>query len=328
MNPISSLTSLFAQAPAAIENGFWFPAPSSTIAAEVDWMFYFILWINIVFFVLILAVMVYFMVVYRRKDMNLPPTSTSHNNTLEVTWSVLPSLLVLLIFYWGFTGFLDLRDAPANSYEIKVTAKKWNWTFTYPNGYADSDLHVPMDRPVKLIMGSDDVLHSLYIPAFRVKQDVVPGRYTSLWFNANRQGEFQLFCTEYCGTKHSEMLAKVTTHPSGEFERWLDQAVMKLDELPPVELGGLMYKRRGCSGCHSIDGVAGTGPSFKGTFGTEQAFADGSKHVIDENYIRESIIEPTAKVRAGFRPVMPTYKGQLRDKQIDGLIEYIKSLKN
>lgn len=304
----------------------FFPKASSTTAGSVDDLFYFILWISIFFFAIIVGVMILFLVKYRARPGVGPQPSPSHNNALEIGWSVFPGLLLGVIFFWGFTGYLDMRQAPDDAYEIQVVAKKWSWSFVYPNGHVDNDLHVPVDRPVKLVMSSDDVIHSLYIPAFRLKMDVVPGKYTQTWFEANSPGDYVLFCAEYCGTQHSTMLARVIVHPSGEFEPWLEDAANFLERMTPEEAGALLYTRRGCVQCHSVDGKAMTGPTFYNAFGTTQSMADGSQVSVDENYIRESILEPQAKVRAGYKPVMPTYQGQLKNEEIAALISYIKSL--
>jgi cytochrome c oxidase subunit II len=305
---------------------FWFPEQRSTYASNVDNLFYFILGISFVFFALIISLMVVFVIKYRRRPGEAPQPSPSHNNWLELLWTGIPVILVAVIFVWGFLGYLDMRQPPANSYEIRVLAKRWVWAFQYPNGHIDSDLHVPVDRPIRLVMSSDDVIHSLYIPDFRIKMDVVPGRYSTTWFQATESGESNLFCAEYCGKEHSGMMAKVVVHRSGEFESWLTEAANFLKRMTPVEGGQLLYQRRGCAQCHSLDGSARVGPSFQGTFGTEQALADGSQVKVDENYIRESLLQPLAKVRAGYKPVMPTYQGQLKNEEIDALIAFIKSL--
>jgi cytochrome c oxidase subunit II len=306
---------------------FWFPAPSSSGAAQVDSLFYFILSLSAFFFVLIVGLMLIFVIRYRRRSGYTQADAPDHNDTLEILWSVIPGILTALIFFRGFVSYLDMRTPPAETYEIKVNAKKWTWSFQYPNGYIDSDLHLPVNRAVKLTMTSEDVIHSLFIPAFRAKMDVVPGRYTTMWFEATRTGEFPLLCAEYCGTKHSDMLANVVVHASGEYEQWLEKASNLLATLPPEEAGKILYTKRGCVQCHTTDGTARIGPSFKGSFGTSQALTDGSSVEIEENYCRESILEPLKRVRAGFRPVMPSYKGQLKDPEIDAIIAYIKSLR-
>lgn len=311
----------------AAGDSLWFPAPTSTTAANVDRLFYFILAICIVFFVLIIGVMAGFVLRYRRRVGHKVQPSPSHNNWLEIAWSVIPAILLAIIFMWGFVGYLDARTPPDGAYEIQVVAKKWSWAFIYPNGHVDNNLHVPVDRAVSLVMSSDDVIHSLYVPSFRIKMDLVPGRYSKTWFEATTVGEFDLFCAEYCGSGHSLMNAAVVVHPSGEFEQWLEKAANFLEEMTPVEGGKLLYTRRGCVQCHSLDGTAKAGPSFYNVFGTEQRMVNGEEIVVDENYIRESILEPQAKVRAGYRPVMPTYKGQLKDEEISALVQFIKSLK-
>jgi cytochrome c oxidase subunit 2 len=207
-----------------------------------------------------------------------------------------------------------------------VTGQKWQWFFTYPNGYVTGELHVPVDRPVELTMTSEDVIHSLWIPAFRVKKDVVPGRYNKAWFEATEPGEYPLLCTEYCGTGHSDMLTRVTVHRPGEFETWLREAADLLGTLPPAEAGLKLYETKGCKQCHSLDGSAGVGPSFKNLFGSERHLADGGQVVADENYVRHSILEPMSQVSLGFDPVMPTYAGKLKDQEITMLIAYLKSI--
>ncbi len=305
---------------------FWMPPQVSTTASGVDWLFYFILGISVFFFVLIVALMVLFVVRYRRRGNQRAEPSPHHNMALEVTWTAIPVVLVVIIFFFGFKGFLDMATPPANAYEVLVQGQKWKWTFTYPNGYVDENLHVPVSRPVRLVMSSADVIHSLYVPAFRVKQDVVPGRYAKAWFEATEPGEYDLFCAEYCGTSHSDMIAHVVVHPPGEFEQWLEKASNFLDTMSPVEAGRKLYQVRGCQQCHSVDGSAKTGPSLLGVFGHSQRLADGTTVLADENYIRESILEPQAKVVAGFEPVMPTYQGRLSDAEIGAIIEFLKSL--
>lgn len=305
---------------------FWMPGKGSTFAGEMDTVFYFIMWLCFIFFAIIVGFMVFFVWRYRRPKGVKAEKSPHHNQALEITWSIIPSILVLVIFYVGFRGYMNLATAPANAYEIQVTGQKWKWLFTYPNGYVDENLHVPINVPVRLITQSEDVIHSLFIPEFRVKDDVVPGRYGQLWFEATVAGEYEIFCAEYCGTSHSEMLAWAIVHPTGEFEIWLEDASNFLDKMPPHEAGALLYKQRGCQQCHSTDGVAGIGPTFKSSWGRERAMRDGSSKKMDENYVRDSILNPQAELVAGFEPVMPTFKGRLKDKEITALIEFLKSL--
>ena len=308
------------------EPSFWMPPRVSTVAQGVDWLFNFILAISVFFFLLIVGLMVFFVVRYRRRDGQAAARSADHNTALELTWSGIPLVLVVVIFFFGFKGYLDMATPPANSYEILVDAQRWSWSFTYPNGYVDADLHVPVDRPVRLVMSSTDVIHSLYVPAFRIKQDVVPGRYSKAWFEATEPGEYDLFCAEYCGTSHSDMIATVVVHPPGEFEQWLDKASNFLETMTPVEAGRKLFRVHGCNQCHSIDGAGKIGPTMQDVFGRGEIMADGSRLTVDENYLRESILEPTARVVAGFEPVMPTYQGRLDDPEIAAVIEYLKSL--
>jgi cytochrome c oxidase subunit 2 len=305
---------------------FWMPPQVSTFAHSVDWLFDFILAISVFFFALIVVLMVVFVLRYRHREGQAAETSPTHNMALEVTWTAIPVVLVIVIFVFGFKGFLDMSTAPANAYEIHVEGQKWNWSFSYPNGYVDPNLHVPVDRPVRLVMSSQDVIHSLYVPAFRIKMDVVPGRYSKAWFEATEPGEYDLFCAEYCGTGHSDMLAHVVVHPAGEFETWLEKASNFLDTMSPVEAGRKLFQVRGCQQCHSVDGSGKTGPSLLGVYGHEQLLTGGGSVVADENYIRESILEPQARVVAGFDPVMPTYQGRLSDDEIVAIIAYLKSL--
>ena len=309
---------------------FWLPRQGSTTAAGVDDLFNAITSISIFFFVLITVVLFYFVWKYRARPGHKAQPSVVHNQKLEITWTVIPLLIVVWIFWEGFEGFLDYQTPPQNSYEVQVLGQKWKWLFTYPNGVVDDNLHVPPGEPVRLVMTSQDVIHGLYIPDFRIKRDVVPGRYQKEWFQALEPGEYQIYCTQYCGTSHSAMLSKVIVHRSRpEFEKWLADAGNFLDKLPPEKLwegGQKLYNQRGCKQCHSVDGVAGIGPSFKGIWGHTQPLKGGTQVTVDENYVRESILNPQAKVVLGFEPVMPTYQGRLKDKEITAIISYLKTL--
>jgi cytochrome c oxidase subunit 2 len=239
---------------------------------------------------------------------------------------VVPLLICIALFVWGFQGFVNLRTPPKGALEIHVTGQKWRWLFQYPHGTEDV-LHVPVNRDVRMIIQSADVLHSLFIPNFRVKMDAVPGRYTDLWFHATKTGEFPILCAEYCGTSHSDMLTKVVVHEPGGYEKWQKDMIAEQDKIEPVKLGGLMYQKQGCAACHSVDGSRGIGPSWKGIFGKPEKLSGGASVVVDENYIRESITDPAAKIVDGYAPSMPTYQGKLNDRQLSGIIEYIKTLK-
>lgn len=306
--------------------GFWFPDGASTNTGDHDWLFHFILAISAIFFALIIAVGTAFVLKYRRRPGVSAEKSPTHNGTLEIVWSVIPSILIVFIFYYGFTTYLASRTMPPEAFEVQVTAKKWSWEFNYPNSAQDPDLYVPAGKAIRLVMTSEDVIHSLSIPAFRLKQDVVPGRYTDSWFQCDEPGTYNLFCTEYCGTLHSKMLAKVHVLPQAEFDDWVEKAADIVGNAPSLLAAGeILYHKRGCAQCHSITGETLTGPSFLGSFGTERAISGGGRVTMDENYVRESLVNPQAKVVAGFQPVMPTFKG-MKDDEITAIITYLKSL--
>ncbi|MBZ0253961.1 MAG: cytochrome c oxidase subunit II [Candidatus Methylomirabilis sp.] len=307
-------------------DGFWFPKQASNLAATVDWLWYFIYYISVAGVLLVLALTAFFVWKYRAREGHVERKTSTHNTALELGWTLplIPPMIVM--FYVGLTGYVDLRTPPRGAYDINVTARKWAWTFTYPNGHQSDTLHAPAGEPVRMVMTSEDVLHSFWIPAFRVKQDVVPGRYATLWFDAE-PGEYVLECTEYCGTKHSDMLAKVVIQPRAEFDKWLDEQSSLLARMSPEEAGKQVFANKGCVACHSTDGTQIIGPTFKGLYNHEVPLADGTKVVADENYIRESILDPQAKLVAGFGPVMPTFQGTIKDEEITALIAYIKTLK-
>jgi len=305
---------------------FWMPVKASTTAGATDDLFYFIFWLCFFFFAVIVAVMVLFVFRYRERPGHKEQKTASHSNALEITWSVIPLVLVIPIFWWGFQGFMDMSVPPAEGREIMVTAEKWKFTFTYPNGYVDENLHVPQGENIILTMHSLDVIHSFYVPAFRLKRDVVPGRYHKAWFNATEPGEYQAYCAEYCGTAHSDMLARVIVHPAGEFDAWLREASDFISKLPPEEAGEKVFNIRGCPACHSVDGEANTGPPLDSLFGRTETMDDGTDVLVDENYLRESILEPMNMVVGGYEPVMPTFQGRLSEDEVTVLIAYLKSL--
>ena len=307
---------------------FWLPRAGSTTAEHVDPLFNYIMWVSVICTLLLLGLMIVFVAKYRAPNRHTKPEGSSdHNTGLELIWSIVPLPVVLAMFGWGFQGFVALRTTPKDAYEIHVTGQKWKWLFDYPNGYTDDVLHVPVGQKVRLIMTSVDVVHSFGLPGFRTKEDVVPGRYTELWFQPSEAGEYPVFCDQYCGTSHSGMITKVVAHEQADFDKWLVDAGNKIDSMPPVELGEKMYNQQGCAACHSLDGTPKTGPSWKGLFGKTETMSDGTQVHVDENYIKESILEPQAKIVQGFPPAMPTFKGKLSDKKIEGIIAFIKTQK-
>ncbi len=310
---------------------FWFPAQASTFAKEVDFFFWAVLWICIFFFVLVVGLMVTFVVKYRRRPGYQGSSLAEHNNVVEILWTVIPSLIAVWIFARGASGYLDMVTPPAETLDIVVTARKWSWTFQYPNGAISDQLHVPNNKAIKLHMRSEDVLHCLFVPAFRCKNDIVPGRVSYLWFQPIKEGVFDLFCAEYCGEKHSEMLSKATVHSLADYDAWVADAAK-----PPVDppaRGKWVYERYGCKGCHSIepDKVI-VGPTFAKSFGTTHKVLAGTQtvdQVVDRDYIRESILNPSAKKRVGFEKAsqMQSFVGKLKEEDIDGIVAFLESLK-
>jgi len=262
----------------------------------------------------------------RRSDKEVTPHIT-HDTRLELVWSLIPLIVVMVIFFWGFRGYVKAWVAPNDSMEIIVTGKKWVWEFEYPDGTRTlNSLHVPVDRPVKLVLTAEDVIHSFYIPEFRLKRDAIPGRYTELWFTATKPGVYQVFCTEYCGKGHSDMLARIFVDTPEQYETFLREGDEQVRKMPLKELGRLVYENKGCATCHSLDGTRGQGPSWKGIWGRKERAADGKEYVVDADYIRQSVLAPQAVVIQGYEPIMPTYQGLLREREILALIEFIKDL--
>lgn len=309
-------------------NRYILPQVGSTFAADVDALFTFINVVSVIILLGITVAIIYFSIKFRRKSEDDVTPVIRYNTTLEVTWIVIPLILVLIVFGWGFRGYIDMRTPPGNAFEVYVTANSFFWQFTYPNGVQTTDeLYVPAGRPVKLVMQSRDVIHSFFVPDFRVKQDVLPGRYTTLWFETITSGEHVIFCTEYCGTGHSNMGGMVYALEPAEFNAWLaEQKELSERELPLAELGRNLYTSQGCAGCHSLDGSVVIGPSFQGLYGAERLFTDGTSRVADEEYLRESILYPGRVINVGFNNIMPSYEGQLSDDQITAIIEFIKEL--
>ncbi len=319
---------------------FGMPEQASTIAGPIDLIYDIITWISLFFFVLIVVLMVYFMIKYRRTSHVANTGGLTHHTPLEVTWTVIPLILVIVIFYVGLKGYVHLTTPPENAYEIKATGQRWFWTFNYPNGATETNiLHVPKDWPVKITMRSDDVLHALFIPAFRVKQDVVPGKKTHLWFEATRTGEFDLFCAEYCGTQHSLMIGKTIVYDQDEFEAVIDDLARWIDQVPDDKLhlaGALSYNQ--CLSCHTLDGSQMIGPSFKETYdlfksGGTRTLADGSRVTVNEEYLRKSILQPLGQIAAdsatgaAYPSSMPTGIGtQLGPRKVESMVQFIMRL--
>jgi len=348
---------------ADVNESFWFPISASTFSDQVDETYMLVMWICVFFMVPITIALFYFSIRYMKKKGQPAESQVSHNTPLEIAWSVLPSFLLVWIFVEGAIGYIDQQAAPEGSASVGVKSFKWGWTMDYGNGVFHPELHIVNDKPTKLTMRSSDVIHSLFIPAFRAKRDIVPGRYNEMWFNPkvfsekvsaeeleaalkdakeNHNGTFDpgryqftvdgyrffdLYCTEYCGRNHSQMQTVVVVHETqSDLDAWIKRYSGRQVDQSPAEYGKLLYERRGCASCHSIDGSKRVGPSFLEAFGTERKYVSGATGVADENYIRQSILEPKALVVEGYQPVMPSYKGQLSDDDIDSIIAYLKSL--
>jgi len=309
------------------QGSFWLPGRALTTAGAVDGLFYFILWVSAFFFAAVASVMVLFVLRYRQRPGHRAVESPHHSLAPVLALSVIPLILVIVIFWLGFKTYLDLDTPPLNAYQITATAKQGNWFFTYPGGYVSTgELHVPAGQPVQLVLTSEDVTRGFYVPDFRLKKDVVPGRGAKLWFEVLDPGEHALLSPGYCGTGHSDMSGIVIVHRQAEFARWLDESASLLDTLSPVEAGERLYRQRGCMQCHSVDGTMNTGPTLMDLFGRDVPLREGGSVVADESYLRESMLDPPAKVAEGFQAVMPTYQGKLADNEIAALIAYIKSL--
>ena len=330
---------------------FQLPEPMSSVAPVVDTLYMQIYWLSVVFFVGIVGAMLYLAWKYRKRPGHKAeaPTHSVFMDRLELFWTVAPIFILIPLFHEGFKGYMDLSIAPSDAIEIRVRAKQWGWNFEYPNGESSDVLHVPANKNVKMVMSSDDVLHAFFIPEFRVKRDLVPGMYTSVWFRPTVTGEADLFCAEYCGglskdkqtgaelspdkfSGHWSMITKVKIETPEAFEKYIDSLGMGAGTPTPEALtarGKVLYGRNACVGCHSIDGTKSIGPTWKGMFGKPHKMSDGTDVVADENYVRESILTPNAKVVQGYASPsqMPTYQGQLKDRDIDAIIAFIKSLK-
>lgn len=300
------------------------PEQASTVAGQIDALYVFLVAISVFFTILTAVLVVLFAVKYRRRSETDVPEQPHEDSTLEIVCGSALLVLVLVIFGWGAKIFFDNSKAPADAMEILVVGKQWMWKLQHPNGKREiNELHVPVGQPVKLTMTSEDVIHSFFIPAFRVKQDVVPGRYTKLWFEATKPGTYHLFCTEYCGTEHSRMGGVVYAMAPADYERWLrgDAGVAET----PVEAGARLYTQLGCATCHN-PGAGALGPYLGGVAGHQVKLADGTEVMADDEYLRESILNSQAKIVAGFAPVMPLFKGMITEDQVLNLVAYIKSL--
>ena len=307
----------------------YMPTEGSEIATRVDNLYGFLVATSFISCAILIGGMVYFAIKYKRKSDNDKVAYITHDTRLEVLWSVIPLIIFLVVFAWGWVIYHDMRKMPENALEIHVTGRQWAWMTEYKNGVKSPNIVVPVGRDVKIVLSAEDVLHSLYIPSFRIKQDAVPGRYTALWFNANKLGEFHVFCTEFCGTSHSGMITKLKVVTQEEFDKWLIEE-SEVATLPMAQRGAKVFQTRACASCHNVDNAAvKIGPSLLNQYGAEREFEGGEKVAMDDNYLRESILNSNAKIVKGFGPrsAMPAYQGQLSEAELTALIEYIKTLK-
>jgi len=287
------------------------PEQASTLAPRVDNLYFFIVAVTAFFAIVTSVLVVWFAVRYRTNDPLAVGARITGSIPLELAWSIIPFV------------YFDLHRPPDQTLEIYSTGKRWMWKFQHLDGKSEiNELHVPAGRPVKVTFTSEDVIHSLFLPAFRVKADAIPGRYSSIWFTATRPGEYHIFCAEYCGTKHSAMVGRVVVMEPSAYQQWLAGAT----EGPLSARGERLFADLACNTCHLPDG-SGRGPSLAGKFGTQEVLANGSVVTVDEGYIRESILQPQARLVAGYQPLMPTFQGLLDEQSVLALVEYIKSLR-
>ena len=297
------------------------PSRASSTAGNVDALFIFLIIVSGLMTLLVFSAIVYFAARYRyRKGVLAEPIDGS--TPLELTWSIIPMLVFMVIFAFGAVVYFKSRTPPRDSTEVYVVAKQWMWKLEHAEGQREiNELHVPVGRDVKLIMTSQDVIHSFFVPAFRMKQDVLPGRYTVAWFRATKAGTYHLFCAEYCGTQHSGMIGSIIVQEPAAYEAWMSGGSTG----PLSATGEKIFSELGCVTCHRSD-TQGRGPNLQGVFGTPVLLEDGRTLTADENYVRESILDPGAKVVKGFKPVMPTFQGLVSEEQLNALVAYVKSL--
>src|SRR6266403_2516390 len=302
-----------------------YPEQASNFAPQVDNLVLFMIAVCLVFAVAICSAVIYFMFRYQRERPDEIGVPIHGDLRLEIAWIVLPFFLLLAMFGWGAAIYVDYRHTPADTLDIYVVGKQWMWRLQQPDGRKEiNELHVPVNRNVRLIMASEDVIHDFSVPSFRVKMDVVPGHYNNMWFRPTKPGRYHFFCSQYCGTNHAVMGGWVTVMEPDDYAKWLSGST---SSGYPVAVGEKLYSELACNTCHSNDGK-GRGPSYYGVYGSKVKLADGSTVTADDAYIRESILQPNAKIVAGYAPVMPSFQGLVTEEQIVDLTAYIKSLKD
>ena len=302
-----------------------FPEAASAIATDVDHLAAFLLIVAVFFTVLIFGCIFYFAIRYRRRSERELPVVQHGGMTLEILWSVIPFGITMVMFTWGASLYFKESRPPDNALPVYVVGKQWMWKIEHIEGQREiNELHIPVGRPVKLTMTSEDVIHSFFVPAFRTKSDVVPGKYSTEWFTATKPGKYHLFCAEYCGTQHSGMVGRIVVLEPTAFQTWLSGGVTGGSM---ASAGEKLFQSLGCATCH-LPNDAGRAPSLVGIFGKTIALQGGRSIVADENYVRESILEPNAKIVSGYQPIMPTFKGLVSEEGVMQILAYLKSLKS
>jgi len=308
----------------------FFPVEASTAAPRVDALMVYVVLIALTFIVLVGGFIIYFSVKYHHRARADRSRPVFFSLPLELAWTGIPLILTLSIFIWGARLFISMREPPPDALDVYVVGKQWMWEIQHAEGPRElNELHIPVGRPVKLLMTSADVIHSFFVPAFRVKQDLLPGRYTVEWFEAVTPGRYHLFCAQYCGTAHSAMGGWITAMKPDDYQRWLAVGAAGVDDanrVPMTESGARLFQRLGCASCHR-EGQAGAGPALAGVFGRKVLFEGGGTAVADESYLRESIMRPNDRIVKGWEPRMPAYEGQIDEAELQQLVAYIKSLK-
>lgn len=296
--------------------------PLLTTTQAVDPIFWYIIGLCFASLLLVIVLMIWFTVRFHRSRHPVPTSQVTKNVTLELLWTLIPTLLALSMFYYGWAGYLHLRDVPEDAMEVSVTARMWSWLFEYENGRTSDRLYVPVGRPIKINIRTVDVIHSFYLPAFRVKRDAVPGMETYVWFVVEEPGSYDIFCAEYCGLLHADMITTMEALPPDDFVAWYEE------EIPELEHEGLaLLQRHGCIGCHSLDGTPGVGPTLQGMIGREVTVVTGGRErtlTADAEYIRRSILQPEADIVQGYPPVMPSYQGRISEEEIDKMIDFLE----
>jgi len=307
-----------------LHNSALFPAEASTIAPWTDELYFFLLGMTITGLVLVCALVFGFSIRYRREK-NPVATQVEGSTLLEATWTIIPLAIFLVTFVWGALLYFRIYDPPTNAMNIYIVGKQWMWKAEHPGGQHEINaLHVPAGRPVQLTMISQDVFHSFSVPDFRIKREVIPGRYSTVWFNATTPGTYHIFCTQYCGTQHSAMIGEVTVLTPADYEKWIQESTSGMSL---AQNGERLFASMGCNACHNGTAAA-RGPNLGGVYGSKLTLTNGDHVLVNDAYLRDAILNPSQHVTAGFAPIMPTYQGQISEDGLIDLVEYIKGMQS